>query len=84
MFIVSWAYPHNDETASEKVKQDANQLGVLLKKLSQEIGMPKDIAVRYTQHTGILNAERPMDSQWRVLFAQAIIKLDNLERHQNI
>jgi len=35
--------------------------------------------VRYTQHTGVLNAEKAMDSQWRGLFAQAIIKLDILE-----
>lgn len=76
MFIVSWAYPHDDEAAAKKVEQDANQLGLQLKALLENIGLPKNTAVRYVQHTGVLNAKKPMDSQWRGLFAQAIIKLD--------
>lgn len=83
IFIVTWAYPHDDEAAAEKIKQDANQLGLQLKTLLNDIGMPNDTAVRYTQHTGMLNTEKPMDSQWRSLFAQAIIKLDILERGPN-
>jgi len=83
MFIVSWAYPHDDESVAKEVEQDANQLGLQLKALLENIGMPKDTAVRYVQHTGILNSEKPMDSQWRVLFAQAIIKLDLLQKDGN-
>ncbi len=82
MITVSWAYPHDDETEAAKVNQDARQLGLQLKTLLQNIGMPNDTAVRYTQHIGTLNSEKPMDSQWRGLFAQAIIKLDILERDQ--
>jgi len=84
MMIVSWAYPHDDETAPEKAKQDASQLGLQLKMLLQNMGMPNETAVRYTLHTGTLNTDKPMDSQWRGLFAQAIIKLDILERDRNI
>lgn len=80
MITVSWAYPHDDEMAAAKVMQDANQLGLQLKTLLQNTGMPDGTAVRYIQHIGILNADKPMDSQWRGLFAQAIIKLDILER----
>ncbi|MDP3086765.1 MAG: CHASE2 domain-containing protein [Methylotenera sp.] len=83
MFIVSWAYPHDDESVAKEVEQDANQLGLQLKALLENIGMPKDTAVRYVQHTGILNSEKPMDSQWRGLFAQAIIKLDLLQKDGN-
>jgi len=83
MFIVSWAYPHDDEAVAKKVEQDANQLGLQLKALLENIGMPKDTAVRYVQHIGILNAEKPMGSQWRGLFAQAIIKLDILQKDGN-
>jgi hypothetical protein len=82
MITVSWAYSKNDAAAAAKVMQDANQLGLQLKTLLQNTGMPDGTAVRYIQHLGTLNADKPMDSQWRGLFAQAIIKLDILERDQ--
>lgn len=82
MITVSWAYPHDNTVEADKVKHDAAQLGAQLKSMLQNTGMPNDTVVRYTQHTGVLNAERPMDSQWRGLFAQAILKLDILEREQ--
>jgi adenylate cyclase len=79
MITVSWAYPHDNGIEAEKVKADATQLGLQLKTILQNTGMPNDTTVRYIQHTGVLNAEKAMDSQWRGLFAQAIIKLDILE-----
>ena len=79
MITVSWAYQHDNATEAEKVKADATQLGLQLKTILQNTGMPNDTTVRYIQHTGVLNAEKAMDSQWRGLFAQAIIKLDILE-----
>jgi CHASE2 domain-containing sensor protein len=79
MITVSWAYQHDNAIEAEKVKVDATQLGLQLKTILQNTGMPNDTSVRYTQHTGVLNAEKAMDSQWRGLFAQAIIKLDILE-----
>ncbi|MDP2230752.1 CHASE2 domain-containing protein [Methylotenera sp.] len=83
MITVSWVYPHDNAIETEKVNNDATQLGLQLKTMLQNTGMPNDTAVRYVRHTGILNADMPMDSQWRGLFAQAIIKLDILERDQN-
>jgi hypothetical protein len=82
MIIVSWAYAHDDDEEAAKVQQDASQLGAHLKLLLQNSGMPDDVLFRYTQHTGMLNTEKPMASQWRGLFAQAIIKLDILESEQ--
>ena len=79
MITVSWAYPHDNVIEAEKVKADATQLGLQLKTILQNTGMPNDTTVRYIQHTGVLNGEKAMDSQWRGLFAQAIIKLDILE-----
>ncbi|MES1987258.1 MAG: CHASE2 domain-containing protein [Pseudomonadota bacterium] len=79
MITVSWAYPHDNVIEAEKANTDATQLGLQLKTILQNTGMPNDTTVRYTQHTGVLNAEKAMDSQWRGLFAQAIIKLDILE-----
>lgn len=82
MIVVSWAYAHDDKDEAAKVQQDASQLGAQLDRLLQNSGMPDDVTVRYTEHIGALNTEKPMASQWRGLFAQAIIKLDILEREQ--
>jgi CHASE2 domain-containing sensor protein len=82
MIVVSWAYAHDDKDEAAKVQQDASQLGAQLRHLLQSSGMPDDVVVRYTEHIGALNTEKPMASQWRGLFAQAIIKLDILEREQ--
>ncbi|ADI29607.1 CHASE2 domain-containing protein [Methylotenera versatilis] len=79
MITVSWAYQHDNAIEAEKVKADATHLGLQLKTILQNTGMPNDTTVRYIQHIGVLNAEKAMDSQWRGLFAQAIIKLDILE-----
>lgn len=82
MIVVSWAYAHDDKDEAAKVQQDASQLGAQLGRLLQNSGMPDDVTVRYTEHIGALNTDKPMASQWRGLFAQAIIKLDILEREQ--
>lgn len=77
MVTVSWAYTNLNQA---QVELDATQLGAQLNSLLQTSGMPDDTSVRYVMHTGTLNTEKPMASQWRGLFAQAIIKLDILER----
>jgi len=82
MIVVSWAYAHDSSDEAAEVQQDASRLGSQLKHLLQDSGMPDDVVVRYAQHVGALNTEKPMASQWRGLFAQAIIKLDILEREQ--
>ncbi|MDP3678060.1 MAG: molecular chaperone TorD, partial [Methylotenera sp.] len=80
IITISWAYQHDNEAEAEKAQQDATQLGLKLKSLLQNIGMPNDATVRYILHASTLNTEKPMASQWRTLFAQAIIKLEVLER----
>lgn len=80
MIVVSWAYANNNETEAANAQHDATQLSLQLNALLQSSGMPDDTAVRYTQYIGALNTDKPMANQWRGLFAQAIIKLDILER----
>jgi CHASE2 domain-containing sensor protein len=80
MVTVSWAYTNLNQV---QVELDATQLGAQLSSLLQSSGMPDDASVRYVMHTGTLNTEKPMASQWRGLFAQAIIKLDILEREKS-
>lgn len=81
MITVSWAYQSDNSSEAEKVNADAAQLGIQLKNIVHKTGMPNETTVRYTQHTGLLNTEKALDSQWRGLFAQAIIKLDVLENN---
>jgi CHASE2 domain-containing sensor protein len=80
IITVSWAYPHDNDIEAAKAQQDAVQLGFKLNPLLQNIGLPNTATVRYVLHASTLNTEKPMASQWRALFAQAIIKLDMLER----
>lgn len=80
MVVVSWAYTNRNQDEGAKVERDANQLSAQLNNLLLNSGMPDDVSVRYVMHTGTLNTEKPIASQWRSLFAQAIIKLDILER----
>lgn len=80
LFVVSWAYDsHNGDEASIAL-QDASQLSTKLLALLKESGAPNDVSIRCTMHEGILNTDKPMANQWRGLFAQAVIKLDILER----
>ncbi|OIR00029.1 CHASE2 domain protein [mine drainage metagenome] len=80
IIVVSWAYSHDNETSLALVNQDAHHLESQLKTVIQNIGLPLDTKVRYTRHSGVFNTDKPMASQWRGLFAQAIIKLDVLEK----
>ena len=84
MLFVSWAYRHDDVQTAEKISHEATQLGIKLKTLLMRVGMPINTGVRYTMHIGTLNAEQSMASQWRGLFAQAIIKLDIIEKSNDI
>ena len=80
MVVISWAYTNMNPDEASTVERDAAQLSAKLSQLLQNSGMPDDVSVRYVMHTATLNTEKSMASQWRGLFAQAIIKLDILER----
>lgn len=83
LITVSWAYQPEDAKASENTQQEANQLASQLKTIAQTLGLPNDGVIRYSQHTGAIHTDNisadQLSSQWRGLFAQAILKLDVLE-----
>jgi adenylate cyclase len=80
LFVVSWAYDSQNGDEASIALQDASQLSTKLLALLKESGAPNDVSIRCTMHQGILNTDKPMANQWRGLFAQAVIKLDILER----
>lgn len=84
ILLVSWSYHGDNETEVQNVKAASEKLAKQLKTLLREAGLPNSTHARYIQHFGVLvtsadsNNEmgRDLASQWRGLFAQAIIKLD--------
>lgn len=80
LVIVSWAYDSHDKEAASKAQQDAAELTQQLNDLLLQSGAPNNVSLRYATHTGVLHVQKPTANQWRGLFAQAIIKLDILEK----
>ena len=78
MVVVSWTYAEKQEVYGEQARKDAEQLASQLSSIMKDIGLPGNTKVRHTTHTGGLSGELPLASQWRSLFAQAIIKLEHL------
>ena len=77
MLIVSWTFAQNNTQYADNAKTDAAKIAADLSGILSQVGLPSNTPVRYTTHDGALNAEQPLDNQWRSLFAQAIIKLEN-------
>lgn len=74
--MVNWQYLPQTEYR-EAARQDAEQLGNNIQMVLQKIGLPDGLHVRYSLHTGMLNQQQQnTGSQWRILFAQAIIQLE--------
>ena len=92
MVIVIWIYSGTNPEYAKTVKDDALQLASQFNNILRGVGLPNQTKVRYTHHEALLNAETSSNSsntnssnistasQWRSLFAQAIIKLE----HENI
>lgn len=77
MLVVTWTYSDAKTDYSKAANEDAMQLSTQLTKIVTNSGLPINTQIRYTQHEGLLNAEHSLARQWRNLFAQAVIKLEN-------
>jgi adenylate cyclase len=80
MVVVSWVYSDDKPEYAEVAQADAQNILAQLPTLIVGLGLPKQTPIRYTTHTGKLvgnlGENATLASQWRTLFAQAIIKLD--------
>jgi len=80
MVVVSWVYSDDKPEYAEAAQADAQNILAQLPTLIVGLGLPKQTPIRYTTHTGKLvgnlGENATLASQWRTLFAQAIIKLD--------
>ncbi len=80
MAVVSWNYAETQEEYAQQAKLDADQLADKLSAILKNVGLPGDTQVHYTMHKGGLAGDKPLANQWRSLFAQAILKLEHIEK----
>lgn len=80
MVIVSWMFADSKVEYSAAARQDAEHIAQQLPTLIAHLGLPTSTVTRYALHEGKLinsqNAANFLASQWRTLFAQAVIKLE--------
>lgn len=87
MIVVSWLFADTKPEYAQAAKQDAQTIADQLTTLVEEVGLPSDTVTRYTQHEGKLlnqSSTAPLSSQWRTIFAQAVIKLEHENVHQDL
>ncbi len=82
MLVVSWLYADNRAEYAESALADAKNIAQQLPVLIAQIGLPNGTSARYSLHEGKLNSQSDVStlaSQWRSLFAQAVLKLEHPE-----
>jgi adenylate cyclase len=81
MIVVSWIFSGDKPEYAAAAKQDAQAIASQLTTLITEVGLPTNTNTRYSLHEGKLlnqaSSASPLASQWRTLFAQAVIKLEH-------
>ncbi len=77
MIIVIWVYAGSKADYAQAAKDDATQLSNRLNTIIGSLGLPNQTEIRYTQHEGLITKDISTTSQWRSLFAQAVIKLEH-------
>lgn len=78
MIVINWQFSENKPDYIAQAKLDAQHIANELPTLVANLGLPNKLMTRYALHEGTINNQSKQlpASQWRTLFAQAIIKLD--------
>ena len=81
MVVVSWMFADTKAEYREAAQQDAAHITQQLPTLIAHLGLPTSTVTRYALHEGKLTSSQEaassLASQWRTLFAQAVIKLEH-------
>ncbi len=82
MLVVSWVFADNKAEYGAAAKQDAQTIASQLTTLIANLGLPTSTVTRYALHEGkFLNkTAASLAAQWRTLFAQAVIKLEQNDK----
>jgi adenylate cyclase len=86
MIVVSWMYADTKPEYVNAANQDAQTIASQLTTLIAEVGLPNETITRYTLHEGKLQNQSSLalSSQWRTIFAQAVIKLEHENSHLDL
>jgi hypothetical protein len=76
MLVITWSLSSQDALNAATIHEDARQVvehlpGILLRQ-----GVPSRIGFRFVIHESVLDGSSDAAPQWRILFAEAIIKLE--------
>lgn len=78
MLLVNWMYADSKVEYAALAKQDALHISSQLPTFIANLGLSPNTITRYALHEGKLsNQISSLASQWRTLFAQAVIKLEH-------
>ena len=82
MVVVSWIYAHDQPEYTQAAMLDAQHIADALPTLILQIGLPYTTVTRYVTHESkLVNVETiSIAAQWRLIFAQAVIKLEQIEQ----
>ena len=89
MLLINWMYADNKVEYGEAAKQDALAIAQLLPTFVAKLGLPTNTLTRYALHEGKLSNQNTsivansLASQWRTLFAQAVIKLEHETKYEH-
>ncbi len=78
MVVVSWLFASNHDEYAASAKQDAQAISEQLPHIIAKLGLPNTTATRCALHEGTLANQQAISlaSQWRRLFAQAVLQLE--------
>jgi CHASE2 domain-containing sensor protein len=82
MLVVRWTCEHGDVAQLAEIRREAAQLGNELPLLASGAGVPPNVPVRYALHEGVLSGSLPLAPQWRTLFAQAVLNLEQMQQQK--
>ncbi len=76
MLLLSWNCAPENEEQHVQIRQEAERMALAFAAIRNRIGLPANTSMRYVLHEGTLNSRQPLAPQWRILFAQAVLKLE--------
>lgn len=83
MLLIRWTCPPDDNAQLAAIHAEAGEIGSSMETLLSRKGLPGDTQVHHVLHEGLLSGERPLDAQWRTLFAQAILALEHSQHKKD-
>lgn len=82
MLVIRWTCARDDTGQAGTIRQEAAEIGSQLGALIQRAGLPAGTTVCHALHEGTLAGDVALAPQWRALFAQAVLKLEQMQQQK--